>query len=162
MEKQVLSHKQMNHLKDLGVDTSNASMVMIFTDEESNILGWEDVVMEYAEHGEACQYFYIEDGIHKMAYASLLDANYGDYDHSYRKQCGVFTLQDILEILPSRIKGHSLSIYMDYKYMSYDRIDAWDRTVEYQDMIFDFTNKSFVNAAYDALCWCVINDFLNK
>lgn len=40
--KQVLSFEQMKHLKDLGVNTSDASMVLIATDDDGCTLLWED------------------------------------------------------------------------------------------------------------------------
>ena len=40
--KQVLSIEQMKHLKELGLDTSDASMVLIATDDDDCKLLWED------------------------------------------------------------------------------------------------------------------------
>lgn len=46
MRNQTLSIKQMQYLQKLGVDTSNASMVLIATDNEGYDLDWEEA-LEY-------------------------------------------------------------------------------------------------------------------
>lgn len=40
--KQVLSVEQMKHLQELGLDTSDGSMVLIATDDDGITLLWED------------------------------------------------------------------------------------------------------------------------
>lgn len=90
MKNQTLSIKQMQYLQKLGVDTSNASMVLIATDNEGYDLDWEEA-LEYVNSKEQEVYF------------SLFDAETGDYDHSCRENCGVFTLQDVIDKLPKFI-----------------------------------------------------------
>lgn len=72
MRNQTLSIKQMQYLQKLGVDTSNASMVLIATDNEGYDLDWEEA-LEYVNSKEQEVYF------------SLFDAETGDYDHSCRE-----------------------------------------------------------------------------
>lgn len=48
--KQVLSIEQMKHLKDLGVNTSDASMVLIATDDDGCTLLWEDAEKAIKHH----------------------------------------------------------------------------------------------------------------
>lgn len=48
--KQVLSVGQMKHLKDLGVNTSDASMVLIATDDDGCMLLWEDAEKAIKHH----------------------------------------------------------------------------------------------------------------
>lgn len=90
MRNQTLSIKQMQYLQKLGVDTSNASMVLIATDNEGYDLDWEEA-LDYMKYGQSDVYF------------KLLDAEMGDYNHSYREDCGVFTLQDVIDKLPKFI-----------------------------------------------------------
>ena len=91
MKNKVLSIAQMRHLRDLGVETNNASMVIIYTDSDGCVMDWDEVQEEYT-HPEPMEIF-----------RDLYDADSSYYDHSYREDCGVFTLQDILEILPEYI-----------------------------------------------------------
>lgn len=50
MKNQTLSIEQMLHLKELGVDTSKASMVLIATDDDSCPLDWETALAEISTH----------------------------------------------------------------------------------------------------------------
>lgn len=42
MKDQVLSISQMRHLRDLGVDTQEASIVHLFEDEEGNYIDYDE------------------------------------------------------------------------------------------------------------------------
>lgn len=148
MGKQVLSIEQMLHLQELGVDTSKASMVLIYKDEEGNEVEWEDI--NDFEDGEI--------------FAELLHAETGDYDHSYRRCCGVFTLQDVLDLLPKEIE---IEIF----------IHKWFFNIDYQrlDMTYSYTAENgaswniksisikdvlLIDAAYEMLCWCAENGYV--
>lgn len=48
--KQVLSVEQMKHLQELGLDTSDASMVLIATDDDGITLLWEDAEKAIKHH----------------------------------------------------------------------------------------------------------------
>jgi hypothetical protein len=80
--KQVLSVEQMKHLQELGVNTSDASMVLIATDDDGCMLLWEDAEKAIKNH--------LYD-----VYFNLYYVESSSYDHSCKKECGVFTLQDI-------------------------------------------------------------------
>ena len=166
MKKIALSIEQMKHLKELGVDVSRASMVRIFTDDDNNILEWDELTHEYAEHGDACGYFYRdEDENLRQSYESLLCAD-GDYDHSYRDDCGAFTLQDILEMLPKFIQecGYFYELSSDMKNSIAYQID-WE---EHQDDLIDNDyiylhtecGDIILDMAYEMLCWCAENGHL--
>ena len=73
-----------------------------------------------------------------------------------------FTLQDVLGALPEEI---------EYKRKDY-LIEIWKRDSEWsvgylffndEDVIHlhDETNKSFIDAAYSMLCWCIENGHIN-
>ena len=149
MKYQVLSIEQMLHLRELGVDTSNASMVCIFTDDRGAIQDWHELV-------DMSPIFFV--GLRLGYY----DAERGDYDHSYRKDCGVFTLQDIIHLLPKEIKTSTdtywltISIY-DCKewYVCYSMSDGFDYYKE-------FKSKSLLDAAYEMLCWCAENGYIKQ
>ena len=92
-----LSMEQMQHLKSLGVDTTKAATVLIYKDEDGNEVSWDDVTVKDGRPT------YIEyDGEEYALYEDYLDAENGDYDHSYREDCGVFSLAEILLELNTR------------------------------------------------------------
>lgn len=72
----------MKHLQELGVNTSDASMVLIATDDDGCMLLWEDAEKAIKNH--------LYD-----VYFNLYYVESSSYDHSCKKECGVFTLQDI-------------------------------------------------------------------
>ena len=106
MKNRVLNINQMVHLKELGVDTSKASMVIIARDEYGDEIEWSN--LSYKKDTDTFMYDSWDDDSDqpspKEAYLEYLDAEDGEYDHSYRKENGAFILQDILELLPSRIE----------------------------------------------------------
>lgn len=143
MSKQVLSIEQMKHLHELGLDTSQASMVLLYTDDEGEIIEWEDTD-EFPEK-----------------FVKLYDAETGNYDHSYRKYCGVFTLQDILNILPKVIEPDRcyLHIHFAEQLIFYGYEYANEGLFSY--ISFEFNNNhSIIDAAYEMLCWCIENGYV--
>lgn len=150
MEQQVLTIKQMKHLHKLCLDTSNASMVLIYTDSYENVVDW-DVVIEEIKHPEP-----------EIFTQHLYDAETGDYNKFLRKKYGVFTLQDILNLLPHKIDdGDVLIQYLDlclfegkwmvsYKYYNSDK------------EFVSFDDKSVLNACFKLLCWCIEQGYVVK
>lgn len=140
MSKQVLSIEQMQHLNRLGVDTSKASMVLLYFNDEGEIIDWYDAD-EFSEK-----------------FIQLYDAETGNYDHSYRMYCGVFTLQDILDLLPYTIEENFLTITKDTMnnkvvyFIGYEDIDGAASPV--------FINEYTIDSAYEMLCWCAENGYV--
>ena len=163
MKNQVLSIEQMQRLKELGVDTSKASMACLFQDGESNIYDWDEVVEECSEFGDCFQYFVKNDeGNHNKVYMSLLDAEGGNYDHSYREDCAVFTLQDVIDLLPKSILINSVKHWIcvspnclltEFQIMYVD--GDYCHAVMKQD-------KSLLQAAYNMLVWVAENGYLTS
>lgn len=144
MSKQVLDIEQMKHLQKLGLDTSKASMVLLYTDDEGEIIEWDDVD-EFTEK-----------------FITLHDAETGNYDHSYRKNFGVFTVQDILDLLPKEIAKDgctwSASLYIDYEdnIIAYGNTDRYGFEVYHEETICD----NIIDALYQMLCWCIKNEYV--
>lgn len=130
MSKQVLSIEQMKHLKELGVDTSKASMALIYTNGCGDDVDW-DIVNE---------------DFHK--------ADIGQYNPYLRSIYGTFTLQDIIDLLPSNIEG--CYIEMGKRSVSYSDYES-ART------IITKGRRYLIDAAYEMLCWCAEHGYkLNK
>lgn len=140
--KQVLSVEQMKHLKDLGVNTSDASMILIATDDDGCILLWEDAEKAIKHH--------LYD-----VYFNLYYAESGSYDHSCKKECGVFTLQDILDKLPCFIGKEVLAIQKLADSYTCLYVELYTRSI-----IKITESKELIDAAYDMLCWCIENGYV--
>ena len=166
MKKQVLTIKEMTYLKSLGVDTSKASMVLLFFDESGNELGWEvedrgkdKVLYEYYDEGKE---------IWESASYSYFDAETGHYDHSHREDCGVFTLQDMLEVMPKEIYLKSTNKHANLEI----RITEGRTVIGYfvKNSYFHdsripakiITDATILEAAYNMLCWLAENGYLGK
>lgn len=143
MKNQVLSINQMRHLKDLGLDTSKASMCWL-----------KDLTKEIAEGKEV-----------DITIGWDLDFNNPDfYKYEWMEGIPTFTLQDILDLLPKEISRDgctwSASLYIDYEN---NRI-AYGNTDRYGFEVFLETKieKNLIDAAYQTLCWLKENDIKFK
>lgn len=153
MKNQTLSIEQMLHLKELGVDTSKASMVLIATGDDSCPLDWETALEAISTH------------LYEVSF-ELFDADSSYYDHSYREDCGVFTLQDIINMLPEDVPckyaryplGKAcLELGKDYAGYSYtDMNDEHDYEVCFGG------HEDILVEVYNLLCWCAENGYLNN
>ena len=140
--KQVLSFEQMKHLKDLGVNTSDASMVLIATDDDGCTLLWEDAEKAIKHH--------LYD-----VYFNLYYVKSSSYDHSFKKECGVFTLQDILDKLPCFIGNQVLTIQK-----LADRYTCLYMEFYTRSIIKITESKELIDATYEMLCWCIENGYV--
>jgi hypothetical protein len=137
MEEQVLSIKQMRHLQELGLDTSDASMY------------WARVC-----HGSR-----INDNT-KGKWVLSLQKTFQTCGFTRYETFPTYTLQDIMELLPKEVETDTdtywltISIY-DCKewYVCYSMSDEFDYYKE-------FKSKSLLDAAYKMLCWCAENGYL--
>ena len=139
MENQVLSLEQMNQLKELGVDTSRASMAIysIYAGEEKeyNILAANGVFAEKQEHD---RFGY---GIHNVV--------------SFDKK-PVFTSQDIIELLPREVTD-----YADYQLLIDKQRDSYSVSYENTDsFLVSFCRVDLLDCLYEMLLWVIDNDYL--
>ena len=132
MSKQVLSIEQMQHLKELGLDTSNASMALIYTNSNGDVVDWENVNVDVHE------------------------SSVGEYNPYLRRLYVAFTLQDILDLLPRSVDVELL-LFID-KGKNKWRIGYTD--IESNEIFEDFIDENFIDAAYEMLCWCIENGYV--
>ena len=139
MKNQVLSIEQMQKLKELGVDTSKASMAVynIYAGEEKeyDILAANGAFAEKQEHDR------LGYGIHNVV--------------SFDKK-PVFTLQDIIELLPYTFDNFYLKIYrgINMYYFIYESINSEDDIIE--------KGNTPLLAAYNMLIWVAENGYLTS
>lgn len=138
--KQVLSIEQMRHLQELGLDTSDASMVLIAIDDDSCPLDWETALEAMSTH------------LYDVSF-DLFDADSPYYDHSYRKDCGVFTLQDIIDHLPTSINWKPLIIVGNSIMYSAGYGEGYDHPMKI------FKEESLLESAYKMLLWIIEQNF---
>lgn len=123
MSKQVLDIQQMQHLKELGVDTRTASLC------------WVCLLSE--------------------PYLSFYDKEYPQKD---TKVIPSFTLQDILDLLPTEIekenRNYQLEVFRNPQryFVSYYWLD---------NLLISLNEVEFIDAAYEMLCWCVENGYVD-
>lgn len=133
MSKQVLSIEQMQHLKELGVDTNKATFGLF--PEQIDVT--DDGFPIYAE--EQCAIYERND----------------ESDFNYP----TFTLQDILDFLPKEIMPHTTpySLYIDYQEMrvAYCFVDR-----EGMCWLEPTFSIELIDAAYEMLCWVIENGYL--
>lgn len=128
MSKQVLSIEQMNHLKKLGVDTSEASTKEYIISETESYCGYSRSIV-------------IIDG----------------YIEHYIEENKTFTLQDILDLLPTEIekenRNYQLEVFRNPQryFVSYYWLD---------NLLISLNEVEFIDAAYEMLCWVIKNGYL--
>ena len=139
MKNQVLSIEQMQKLKELGVDTSKASMAIynIYAgkEKEYDILAANGAFAEKQEHD---RFGY---GIHNVV--------------SFDKK-PVFTLQDIIELLPREVTD-----YADYQLLINKQRDSYSVSYENTDsFLVSFCRVELLDCLYEMLLWVIDNDYL--
>ena len=130
MSKQCLDVQQMQHLKELGLDTANASMYWI-------------------------SYYGINVSIPSNFHLPASDNDY--------VICNDYTLQDVLELLPTEIKLNQKRCWL--------RMDLSDGCIYYyyedsnliEQRVVLFNGGEDIDlleAAYRILCWCIENGYV--
>ena len=133
IEEQVLSIEQMKHLQELGVDTSDASMVWI--KQDSTLL--PDNIKE----------LWLVD-TYRDSLKPLVEQEDSDFVQTY-------TIGDLIEKLPKNIDGSNLLIEFcasDLGYGDWDCGELYGINAQQK-----FNDKSLKEALYDLLCWVAEN-----
>lgn len=135
MSKQCLNVEQMQHLKELGVDTSNANFYWHRTKSFNNYEEWDEWKLHY--------------GVLRLARGfTAINCEY----------VRTFTLQDILDLLPYKIVTNYLNIGKKsfsgdiLFYIEYSNFGGYE--------ISHFRNENLIDAAYEMLCWVIENGYL--
>ena len=138
----VLSTEQMTRLKELGVDTSIASMAIYDIYAGGNKV--YDIIASNGAFPEDQEYDRFGYGIHSAV--------------AFCKK-PVFTLQDIIELLPKRL----MSDFGDADLIIQPNRDATVYVISYEpknDIIVWFYDKNILDAAYNMLILVIENGHL--
>lgn len=133
MSKQVLSIEQMQHLEELGVDTSKANFYWHRTKSLNNYNDRDEWKLHY--------------GVLRLARGfTTINCQY----------VRTFTLQDILDLLPATVDD-DYRLYID-KGLVLWTVGYVDAVSE--EIYEDFRERDLIDAAYEMLCWCIVNGYV--
>lgn len=141
--KQVLSIEQMQHLKELGVDTSKASAY------------WYRIIQNKGDGNIRV----ISDW--KLTFS--LDIAYCT-EHTL-ESVRTSTLQDIFDLLPSTISVETTDeineYWLEFGVSERDKSYWFVQYRSIEDSIYVIReNESLIDASYKMLCWCVENGYI--
>lgn len=131
IEEQVLSREQMAHLKELGVDTSDSSM-MWYRCDDGNAERW---------------YIQINNEL-SQSLARIMKGTVGCLVPTY-------TIGDLIEKIPKQIGWYELSVCWKNDCIKYDNWIPEEVTDYIGD--FNFEYRPLIEALYDCLCWVAEN-----
>lgn len=146
MTKQVLDVHQMQHLQELGLDTSNASM--LYCD-----LYDEEYILVESKHR-----------FDKEENAILLEGVRNSVIYC-KKVTPAYTLQDVLDALPIEIKYKDKKCWLCIELADemigyyYENARFEHRWVYYEVVMID---ESLIDAAYRLLIWVIENGYISK
>lgn len=157
MSKQVLSIEQMHHLKELGVDTSKASMChykvfFSYNFGKETSTEWD---IDFLDN----RYTTIDGKIilTPKNFMGIPDNDGRDFS-DVKDIIPAFTLQDVLDFLPDKIMEYQLcteKIKMsgDFRY----RVSYKNNVGCYLKF---FIEDELIDSAYEMLCWCIDKGYL--
>ena len=140
MSKQCLDVQQMQHLQELGLDTSNASM--LYCD-----LYDEEYILVESKHR-----------FDKEENAILLEGVRNSVIYC-KKVIPAYTLQDVLDALPDFIDEYCLIIDISFGVIRYDNLKRKDSPI-LKETYFNDEDKYLIDAAYELLCWVLTNKYI--
>lgn len=138
---QTLSIEQMQHLQELGLDTSNASMCYYKKE------GWE-----------SCYFLILSDTIKEKGGLMYCYDYLSDKEYILSEVVPAYTLQDVLDLLPKQIGvEYTYGLCIFPKYISYTQFIGG----EINDNLFAVPiNGSLIDAAYFMLCWTIEGGYI--
>lgn len=134
MGKKCLDIQQMQHLKELGVDTSKANFYWHRTKSFNNYEEWDEWKLHYG----------VLNLVHGFTAINC-------------KYVRTFALQDILDLLPTEIikenRNYQLEVFRNPQryFVSYYWCD---------NLLISLNEVEFIDAAYEMLCWCIENGYV--
>ena len=144
MSKQCLDVQQMQHLQELGLGLELRETLLYWVRCVDN-----DHRLRSFNYGR----WYLQKG-NKAQVAGL----------SHWEFVPAYTLQEVLELLPTNIKLNNICYWL--------RIDLSDERIYYYYYDFNlvecrkkefsyFGKEGLLDAAYEMLCWCIENEYVN-
>ncbi len=141
MSKQVLDISQMQHLEELGVDTSKANFYWYRTKSLNNYNDWDEWKLHY--------------GVLRLA------RGFTTINCQYVRP---FTLQDILDLLPNLIQSQDEenNYWLEFGTAMEDEEWWYIRYMSVYGVKLNYEEHvHLIDAAYEMLCWCVENGYVD-
>lgn len=136
-KKKVLSIDQMQHLQELGLEL------------KETLLYWA----RCADNNPCAATHYEEWALIK---GNNTPPTVG---FTYWEFIPAYTLQDVLDALPDFIGEYSLIIDISFGFIRYDNL-KWKDSPILKETYFNDEDKYLIDAAYEMLCWCVENGYV--
>lgn len=141
MSKQVLDIQQMQHLEELGVDTSKANFYWHRTKSLNNYNDWDEWKLHY--------------GVLRLARGfTTINCQY----------VRTFTLQDILDLLPNLIhsQDEENNYWLEFGTAMGDEEWWYIRYMSVYGVKLNYEEHvHLIDAAYEMLCWCIVNGYVD-
>lgn len=141
MSKQVLDIQQMQHLEELGVDTSKANFYWHRTKSLNNYNDWDEWKLHY--------------GVLRLARGfTTINCQY----------VRTFTLQDILDLLPNLIQSQDEenNYWLEFGTAMEDEEWWYIRYMSVYGVKLNYEEHvHLIDAAYEMLCWCAENGYVD-
>lgn len=141
MSKQVLDISQMQHLEELGVDTSKANFYWHRTKSLNNYNDWDEWKLHY--------------GVLRLARGfTTINCQY----------VRTFTLQDILDLLPNLIQSQDEenNYWLEFGTAMEDEEWWYIRYMSVYGVKLNYEEHvHLIEAAYEMLCWVIDNGYVD-
>ena len=131
--KLVLSVEQMKYLRELGLNTSDASMCY------------------------CCFYGNIEEEWELEIYEDVINQK---RDSTFLDIVPTYTFQEIIELLTKEIKTVTDTYYLTISTYDCDVWSIYYSMSDEFDYYKEFKSDSLIDAAYEMLCWCIENGYI--
>lgn len=129
----MLSVEQMKYLRELGLNTSDASMCY------------------------CCFYGNIEEEWELEIYEDVINQK---RDSTFLDIVPTYTFQEIIELLPKEIKTVTDTYYLTISTYDCDVWSIYYSMSDEFDYYKEFKSDSLIDAAYEMLCWCIENGYI--
>lgn len=141
MSKQVLDIQQMQHLQELGVDTSKANFYWHRTKSLNNYNDWDEWKLHY--------------GVLRLVRGfTTINCQY----------VSTFTLQDILDLLPNLIQSQDEenNYWLEFGTAMEDEEWWYIRYMSVYGVKLNYEEHvHLIDAAYEMLCWVIENGYVD-
>lgn len=159
---QVLTIEQMDNLKKLGVDTSNASMIYLTYKDTTDNWIFDD--KEFGGHFEIDESSEPITTLEIKSNNTVLGSSFSNCStYTCCKVNPTFTLYDMLSIIPKNINEYKLEITLSEVLFICYKIDKCDEVEVLDNFSVAFSeNSTILNDVYYMLCKLAKNGYLNN
>ena len=157
--KTLLTAEESAKLIELGISPERASMCLLNFDYDSEVIPCEDV---WEENGRLLAN--VNDEV--IDVDRKIVPKDSDFDHSYANDNPIFTLSDLVSLLPKKITfGHRTNcrLKMQPIISSKDRIsEVWQACYLHTSLKANAESPELIDALYSLLLWCLEKGYVKN